>query len=226
MMTTILLYVAFIVGAQAPPPLYDTPDLGGKLYKSVFVQGPGELKPADLANLPPEVRGRLERYLQRRAAFTSKLPGGAETMNAMAIEAKKRRVESGIVSLIDAPGIEQAALDYVQNAKIFYEWEGMPSGPLDEAAYAENVLKENPSTPLAPYLYLFIAHRERAAFETMNPVKDKDQMTAVARKYRTFMQRARAVADPIFRLLADDLDRQPQIYVKSENHPRNFGPEG
>jgi hypothetical protein len=223
-MTTIMLCAALFLGQT--PPVYDTPDLGGKLYKSVFVQGAGELKPADLVKLPPEVKTRLDQYLKRRGAFKSGLPGGADNMMALAVEAKRRRVESGIVSMIDAPAIEQAAIDFASDAKILYEWEGKPDGPLAEAAYAETVLKQNPSTPIAPYLYLFIAHRERAAFETMNAVTQKDEMTAVAKKYRTFIQRARSADDPIFKLLADDLDRQPQIYVKNDNHPRNFGPEG
>jgi hypothetical protein len=50
-------------------------------------------------------------------------------------------------------------------------------------------------------------------------------MKAASRKYRAFMQRARAAEDPIYALLADDLDRQPFVYVATDNHPRDFDPD-
>ena len=218
------LLLAVVVSAQSPP-VYDTPDLRGKLYKTIFVQGAGTLAVADLAAVPEPARGRLQRVLDRRAAFTSRLQPGASDLQAVAVEAKKRRLEAGIFALIDAPEIQQLAADYAQAAKVLYEWDGKPDGPLAEATDAEDFLKREPATPLAPYLYVLIAARQRAAFETMKPDADKASMTAAARKYRTFLQRARSAEDPIFTLLADDMDRQPHLYVKSEHHPRDFDPD-
>jgi hypothetical protein len=218
------LLVSLALLAQTVP-VYDTPDLQGKLYRAVFVQGAGVLTPADIRGLPAPLRERLERYLERRSAFSSKLPGGATTMEAVAVEAKRRRVEGGIVALIAAPEIERLALEYAQGSKILNEWERRAAGPLAEAQHAEDVLKQNPSTPIAPYLYLFIAHRQRAAFETMNVAANKEAMLAASKKYRTFLQRARSAEDPIFKLLADDMDRQPFVYVTSPHHPRDFNPD-
>lgn len=203
----------------------DPPDLQGKLYKTVFVQGAGTLTPSDLAKLPEAVRARLQRVLERRSAFKSRLKGGASDPAAVAVEAKKRRLEAGIVALLDAPGIEQLAADFAESATVAHQWDGGPDGPLDEAAGAEDFLKHDPATPLAPYLYVLIAARQRAAFETMKAPADKAAMAAAAKKYRTFMQRARAAGDPVFRLLADDMERLPYLHVKSEHHPRDFDPD-
>ena len=143
----------------------------------------------------------------------------------MRSEAKKRVVERAIVALVEAPGIEEAAAAYARDARILYEWERRPESPLSEASAAEDFLKKAPSTPLAPYLYVFIAERQRAAFELMDVATHKADMNAAAKKYRTFMQRARAVDDPIFTVLADDMDRQPFLYAKSGFHPRDFDPD-
>jgi hypothetical protein len=200
-------------------------ELKGKLYRSVLFSGPGALADADLKTLPADVRPRLEGYLKRRAAFASKLQSAATDFDALRSEAKKRVVERAIVALIDAPDIEQAAAAYVEKAVILYEWRGVSESPLSEAAAAEDFLKKDPSSVIAPYLYIFIAERQRAAFEMMNVAVHKAEMTAASRKYRTFVQRARSAEDPIFRLLANDMDRQPYLYVKSEHHPRDFDPD-
>lgn len=223
MMASLLLLIA--LGLRQAPSAQDTLDLKGKFYTSVFVNGPGGLAAADLTTLPPEVRQRLDLYLKRRAAFTSRMEGGAATMAAVAVEAKRRRIESGIVSLIDAPEIERLAAEYARAAHVLNDWESGSAGPLAEAAYAEDFLKQNASTPLAPYLYAFIAARQRAAFETMSVEKQKAEMSAAARKYRTFIQRARAAQDPVFKLLADDIDRVSKIYAASAYHPRDFNPD-
>ncbi len=219
-----VLVLAVAAAAQAPSSGAGV-DLKGKLYKSVFFSGPGALAVSDLAGVPASIRPRLERYLQRRAAFASKLQNGASSFETLRAEAKKRVVERAIVALVEAPQIEEAAAAYAQQAQILYEWNAGPESPLAEASAAEDFLKKDPSTPFAPYLYVFIAERQRAAFERMTVATQKAEMTAASRKYRTFMQRARAAGDPIFTLLADDLDRQPFLYARSEFHPRDFDPD-
>ena len=128
-------------------------------------------------------------------------------------------IEQAIVALIEAPGIERMAADYVAAAPIHYEWKGMHDGPLEESAHAEALLAKDPSTPLAPWFSVFIAHRQRAAFEAYEVEKNQDGMKAAARKYRQFVERARAASDPIFPALIADLDRQPFVYIKTTTHP-------
>ncbi len=116
------------------------------------------------------------------------------------------------------------ATEYVAAAPISYEWKGMHDGPLEESAHAEALLSKDPSTPLAPWFSVFIAHRQRAAFEAYEVEKNQEGMRAAARKYRQFMERARAVSDPIFPALIADLDRQPFVYIKTTTHPRDYNP--
>lgn len=200
-------------------------NLKGKLYRSVFFSGPGGLTAADLGALPPALRTRLEQYLSRRAAFKSAFKGSADSFESAAGDAKKRVVERAIVSLSTAGDIEPLAADYAQRAKILHEWESDASAPLSEASDAEEFLKKNATAAFAPYLYVFIAARQRAAFELMASKTDLEGMKAASRKYRTFMQRARAADDPIYGLLADDLDRQAYVYARSDHHPRDFDPD-
>jgi hypothetical protein len=220
----VLVSATALTGWQAPGG-DAAPDLKGRLYKSVFFSGPGALAAPDLPASPPELRTRLERYLARRAAFASRLQNGASSFESARAEAKKRIVERAIVALVDAPGIEQAAAAYAQGARVLNDWQKQPEAPLSEASAAEDFLKKDPSVAFAPYLYVFIAERQRAAFELMNVALQKAEMTAAAKKYRTFMQRARSAGDPIFRLLADDMDREMFLYVKGEFHPRDFDPD-
>jgi hypothetical protein len=201
------------------------PDLQGKLYKSVFMPGAGALTLNDLSNLPSiseELRTRLARYLSRRSGFKTSYKSAADSFDAVRVEAKRRQIEQAIVALIEAPGVEQMAADYVAAAPIRYEWKGMHDGPTEESTHAEALLGKEPSSPLAPFFYVFIAHRQRAAFETYEVEKNQEGMRAAARKYRQFAERARGVADPIFPALMADLDRQPFVYIKTTSHPRDY----
>ena len=216
------LAVTTLVRSQAP--IVAAADLQGKLYRSVFSSGSGVLAPADVKALPEPVRARLEQYLARRGAFKSNYKSEADSFERVRVDAKRRLVEQAIVSLIDAPGIERTAADYVSTAPIRYEWEGMPDGPLEEANHAEALLTKEPASPLAPWFYAFIAQRQRVAFETSEVQKNEEGMKAAAKKYRTFVERARAASDPIFGLLMADLERQPYLYVKTATHPRDYKP--
>jgi hypothetical protein len=215
---------AVLVLAQAPAPAGDV-DLHGKLYRSVFSAGAGTLAAPDVATAPEGLRERLAKYLSRRAGFKSAYKSQADSFDSVRVDAKRRLLEQAIVALIDAPGIERTAADYVASAPILYEWKGLPEGPLEEANHAEALLKKDPSSPLAPWFYVFIAHRQRAAFEAAEGQKNQDTMKAAAKKYRAFVERARAVADPIFPALLADMERQPYVYLKTTAHPRDYNPD-
>ena len=187
-------------------------DLQGKLYKSVFSTGVGALKYEDLPTAPEALRTRLARYLSRRSAFKSGYKSGADSFEAVRVEAKRRMIEQAIVALIETPGIEGMATEYVTAAPISYEWKGLHDGPMEESAHAEALLAKDPSTPLAPW------------FEAYEVEKNQEGMKAAARKYRQFMERARAASDPIFPALIADLDRQPFVYIKTTTHPRDYNP--
>jgi len=196
-------------------------DLQGKLYRSVFSSGIGVLSVGDVKSLPEPLRERLEKYLARRTAFKSSYKSEADSFEAARVDAKRRLLEQAIVSLLEVPGIERSAAEYVTAAPIHYEWKGLPDGPLEEANHAEALLAKDPASPLAPWFAAFIAHRQRAAFEAFAVQKNDDGMKAAAQKYRTFVERARAAPDPIFGLLIADMERQPHLYLRITTHPRD-----
>ena len=228
MRRTITLAIALVAAAGMPArsqsPGGAATDLQGKLYKSVFASGSGVLAPGDLKALPEPVRSRLEKYLARRGAFRSNYKSEADSFEQVRVDAKRRLVEQAVVSLIDVPGIERTAADYVATAPIHYEWEGMPEGPLEEANHAEALLAKDPGSPLAPWLSAFIAQRQRIAFETCQSQKNEAGMKAAADKYRVFLERTRSASDPIFGWLMADMERQPYLYLKTATHPRDYKP--
>jgi hypothetical protein len=190
-------------------------DLQGRFYRAVFAPGPNTLSSGDLASVPEPFRGRLSRFLMRRSAFQSMYEGAPGDVTAVARDAKRRAIERAIVALIDADDIRPRALAFVKTAPIAHEWEGMPDGPLAESAYAEQLLRDEPKTPLAPFLQIFIAQRQRAAAEAAALKQDAVAAKAATGKYREALSRARAAADPIFALLADDLERVKFVYVNN-----------
>ena len=196
-------------------------DLQGKLYRSVFSSGSGVLTAADVKALPEPLRGRLDKYLARRTAFRSNYKSEADSFEQVRVDAKRRLLEQAIVSLIDAPGIEKVAADYVATAPIHYEWKGLQDGPLEESTHAEAILAKDPSSPMAPWFAAFIAQRQRVAFETLSLQKNDEGRKAAAKKYRTFADRAKAAADPIYAALISDMERQSYLYMKGAPNPRD-----
>jgi hypothetical protein len=226
-MTGVAVVIAALGAAAAAqtPPTPRSVDLKGKLYRSVFSSGAGVLTAADVSLVPEPLRARLTKYLMRRNAFKSNYKSDSDSFERMRADAKKRVLERAIVSMIDAPGIEKTAAEYISKAPIFYEWEGKHDGPLEEARYAEDVLKLDPSSPLAPWFYVFIAQRQRIVFEACENEKNEEGMKTAAKKYRAFVERARAVDDPIYAALIDDMERQPFLYIKGSKNPRDFDPD-
>ena len=204
-------------GSSQPSFKYPQVDLQGRLYRSVFAPGPGTLSSGDIATLPENLRSRLSRFLVRRAEFTSQYESAPSDIEGVARDAKRRAIEQSLSALIESPDAAATALAFVKGAPIAYEWEGMPDGPLAESKYAEDSLAQNPKTPLAPYLYLFIAQRQRAAAEASDRTANTAVKTAALAKYRDYLARARNAPDPIFALIADDMERMPYVYVRKVN---------
>lgn len=214
--------VSLIVLALAAQAAAASPEFGGALWRSVFHDQP--IAAATIERLSDTQRQRVRQYLERRRTLRVELgpvPTGGELGS---IHEKKTRLARSAAALIDTPGIDQRAATYFREARISYEWEGLPDPPLAEAAYAEDALRKIPDTPLKPFLYVFLAHRYRSAFEGRDAT-DAERVTS-ARKYQTFLQRARAAEDPIFGWIADDLDARKFLYADIGKHPRDVLPVG
>ena len=100
---------------------------------------------------------------------------------------------------------------------------GDPQVPLAEVRNAEAFLRARPDTPLTPYAYLWIQHRQRAAFELETV---SDARVRAARKYQTFLNRARASSVPLVVSLAEAIDAERFVYRDVAAHPRDVLPAG
>jgi hypothetical protein len=100
---------------------------------------------------------------------------------------------------------------------------GDPQVPLAEVRNAEAFLRARPDTPLTPYAYLWIQHRQRAAFELET---DTEARVRAARKYQTFLKRARASSVAMVVSLAEAIDAQPFVCRDVAAHPRDVLPAG
>lgn len=162
--------------------------------------------------------------------------------------AARSSLETGMVALLEVSdqsadartALEREAGTYARMAKLYYEWEGFPEPPLDEANFAEGYLRDHPRTVLRPYLELFLLCRYRSAFEAalyeidhvpadMIPAGKRledvraryaaDQHLA-ADRYREVWDRLAATNDGVVRAVADELDGVAYLYVFVIAHPR------
>jgi hypothetical protein len=190
----------------------------GKLVKSLFHDAPVDSIKG--ANLSEDLKRRLEEYKNRSLGFHSQLGAyrALPSDNAPICD-PGRVVEKGIVSLINGKGAEKAAAEYARSAKLYYEWEGFADSPLDEAKYAEEYLERNPATMIKPYLILFLAHRYRCAYECLEFEKKFDEQKAVSEKYQHYLREAKEYPDRLVGLIAEDLEAESYLYLKTKNHP-------
>jgi hypothetical protein len=167
-------------------------------------------------SMPADLKERISRYRARAQAFRSRIRTRATGEGPeRALEQKRRRVEGGIVALIDAAGIQALAADYAARARIYSEWEGMSDGPLEEAAFAEAFLQSTPKTVLKPYLVLFLAHRYRCAAETLEREKGPAYEHALE-NYRRHLEVSLRDADPLFRFVAESLRDARYLYLRPD----------
>jgi hypothetical protein len=196
------------------------PSFGGRLYHSVSdASTDSPFTNNDRASVPVSLRVRFDNFVRCRASFRSGLPSPT-TFFEKAASTHQRTLERALTCLFVTPGIAAAATEYARNARILYEWEGEPSSPIEEATYAEAYVAEHPRSPFVPYLYLFAAERWRYAFEYFARDRDSEGVASSSTKYRDLIARAR-IADPLIRLVANDLDEQPYLDSDVGRHPRD-----
>jgi hypothetical protein len=216
----LLLTTAIVVVRGQDRLAHPAIDLKGHIYRAVFVTSSDVPTRVSIAGVPPELASRIERFLDKYSAIGSE---GRRQDGAAGDDERKQLLARAIVALLDRDDAAALAEAFLEDAPVADDWGHTPDAPLREAAYAEKRL--TPSDPLAPFLYVFIAQRQRAAFEAAERAQDIETMKAAAKKYRAVMQRARSTADPIFALLADDLDRMPYVSVPTAKHPATFNPD-
>jgi len=199
---------------------------GSILFGTVFdsLADPEALPHREIA---ADVWSRIETFSARAATFHSRLPEveGPPGPEAWLLE-KRHHMERDIFALVAADGIAEAAADYAREAVLAYEWEGMSDGPLGEAAYAEQFLRDHPDTPLRSYLVLFLAHRLRSAYEILQGENDASARDRTKERYQIHLEAALQDPDPLVRFVARDLEQLPFVYLPTKPDPRgSLGPD-
>ena len=216
-------WLALAISASALQP--DAPNgstpFNGRLYAVVSRWEAADLDASrDGAQVSPQTRARFAIFVRCVATFRSRLPGSTNFF-ANSASPHQRVLERALACGSDTPNASSLATEYVAHATILYEWEGLYTSPLAEAAYAEQFIHEHPTSPLLPSLQLFVAARMRYAFELLNGAVIDSEMVSLAQRYDRFLNRARA-ADPLVDLIAVDLDGLPFVYRDVGKHPRDF----
>lgn len=125
-----------------------------------------------------------------------------------------------MVTILGEKARKEARL-FASAVPLMLEWEGMSEGPLDEANFVDNWLSKRPDTsaPIAPFLFLFKAHRYRAGYEAAKFGHEKGLWPILAKNYHETIDKVKACGNPLISCIADDLEAQPYVYLKGQGRP-------
>ena len=190
--------------------------MGGRLAGAVLL-GEAPLTSHDVPrDMQASYKARLERYFERGRAFKTRqgiVAGSLETWK------RRERLEQEIASTIDQPGIGPLAHAIAWSQGPY----GVTRDAREEATWAEALVRDPANQAATPYLYAFLASRYRLQFEGAD--EDRALLERLAKKYKTMLDRVRNDGDPLFMLLADDLDARAGLSTGARRHPRQYLPE-
>lgn len=204
------------------------------LLTSVLALGPGDecrltdnlfgyydpeapLTEPDAALYTTEDLAVVEMAMARLRAFEplTRMPEDLYFEESISFE-KRQGLELTAAALSDDPGYRSAVEDYLADAAICYEWEGMYEGPLAEAEYAEQFLSENPGTVIEPFLVAFLLHRYRAAWECATVNENATVAAGALEAFTRYYERASQIGDPVLSLVARELKDAPSVYMYAD----------
>jgi len=195
------------------------PAAGTRLIDNMFTYyNPEEALPAPEASLySAEELALVDAAMQRLQAFVplTEMPGDLYFEESIALE-KRQGLEQTAAVLSNNPSYALTVMEYLADAPIFYEWEGMHDGPLAEAEYAAQYLSDNPETVIEPFLLTFLLHRYRAAWECATVNGDEAVAAQALEAFTGFYLRAGAYGDPTLALVARELKDAPSIYMYAD----------
>lgn len=117
------------------------------------------------------------------------------------------------------PQVRKEAEAFAGAVPLSIEWEGMHEGPMQEANVADEWLKKHSGTAIAPFLYLFKAHRLRAAYEAAGTSSQTALQPMLAEQYRLALKAATSCLNPLISCIADDLEAQDHVYLEGRGRP-------
>jgi hypothetical protein len=213
---TVLLAWAVITGAAQPPPA-PAPPVGGLLAGAVLL-GEAPLTEDALPNgMSMSDRLVVVTYLERRQALSArfKSAGGRG-------DEERQRVALEIAATIETDAAETAlaiAASLGPTAGATTSAEDPSSG----ASWAETLVRDATYTAARPWLYAFLASRYRMQFERAE--ENRGLLERLAKKYKTMLDRVRNAGDPLFVVLATDLDNRASLSPGVTRHPRQYLPD-
>ena len=176
------------------------------------------LRPAkelDQARYPREGVPCLRNYLAAIAQVPHLLAFDLPSNPEMAVPVRRRNLSEQMVAIL-GQDVRNEAEAFANAVTLMAEWEGMSEGPVNEANFADNWLKNQPGTPIAPFLHLFKAHRLRAGYEAAHARQENDLLPILARHYREALNEARSSTYRLISCIAKDLEAQPFVYLEGQ----------
>ena len=190
--------------------------VGGRLAGAVLL----DEAPLTSHDIPRDMqapyKARIETYVERGKAFKSRqgtVAGSLETWK------RRERLEKEIASTIELPDIEPLAHAIAWSQGPY----GVTHDALEEATWAEALLRDPANQAATPFLYAFLASRYRLQFEKAD--ENRDVLERLAKKYKTMLDRVRNAGDPLFVVLANDLDNRASLLPGVTRHPRQYLPD-
>jgi len=215
---TVLLAWAVATGQVQPPPATPAPPVGGFLAGAVLL-GEAPLSEEDLPNgMSMGDRLAAMTYLERRETLAYRV-----TAAGGGVDAERQRIALEIAATIDAQGIEEVAHAIAASLGTGSGGATPIDDPVSGAAWAEALVRDRTHAPAQPWLYAFLASRYRLQFE--QAAEDRALLERLAKKYKTMLDRVRGGGNPVYVLLADDMDNRASLLPGLTRHPRQYLPD-
>jgi len=104
------------------------------------------------------LRAALERYLKRANGYESPRPAPSSGEGRM-VHAAQVNYERRLAAISEERNAIALAVEYVEQLRPCYEWEGLHDCPEREAVFADTYRTARPDGPFSAYLVLLAAHR-------------------------------------------------------------------
>ena len=160
----------------------------------------------------------FQKYLKAIPPKSYLLSAGDPSGPEDALKYRQQNLEEEIV-VIMGDKTRNEAKAFSLAVPLYVEWEGMSENPLNEANFVDNWLRNRPHTPIAPFLYLFKAHRLRAGYEAAKAGHEKGLWPILEKEYKKSLNKAMSYANPLISCIVKDMEAQPYVYLESYGRP-------
>lgn len=176
------------------------------------------VKDLDISKYPENLQYCVKQYLNKIPPDSNLLKSDNTSKPEDILSIKRLYLKEQITIILGHEVLKDAEA-FANSVPLNIEWEGISEGPLNEANFVDYWLKEKPKTPIAPFLYLFKAHRLRAGYEAAILNNQKNLLPILAKKYKMALKKARQSKHPLILCIADDLDMQKYVYIEGQGRP-------